>query len=155
MYKKSMDLLQAKRFLYFNKEYFKNLIACECSRLCFVKDPDGNILAASILLTEEHGVIYYHLGCFDRNYALKRPMNYLMHSAILWGKKMGYQTFHLGGGSKSLLQFKEGYSSSRIEYYIANKICDGKKYSAICEKWKEQFPQYATERFYPLYRYNE
>ncbi len=154
MYKKSMEILQAKKFLYFNKEYFRKLIACECSRLCFVKDQQGNVLAASILVLG-NDVVYYHLGCFDRNCALKRPMNYLMHSMILWGKKMNYHFFHLGGGGKSLLQFKEGYSSSRIKYYIAVKICDENKYKMICERWKNQFPQYATEKFYPLYRYNE
>lgn len=154
IYKKSMDLLQAKKFFYFNKKYFRKLIACECSRLCLVKDSDGNTLAASILLLGEN-IVYYHLGCFDRNYTLKRPMNYLMHSMILWGKKMGYETFHLGGGGKSLLQFKEGYSNNRIEYYIANKKCDENKYNIICERWKKQFPQYVEEQFYPLYRYNE
>ena len=154
MYRKSMELLQAKKFLYFNMEYFRRLVSCECSKLCFVKDQNGDVAAASILLLGKN-IIYYHLGCFDRNYALKRPMNYLIHSMILWGKREGYQIFHLGGGSQSLFQFKGGYSSSRIEYYIANIICDTNKYQKICEKWRTQFPQYADKEFYPLYRYAE
>lgn len=154
MYQKAMEILQAKRFLYFNAMYFFKMIHCTCAKLAFVKTRENKVIAASIMLVSRK-TVYYHLGCFDREYSLYRPMNYLMHSMILWSKQEGYKTFHLGGGGKSLLQFKEGYSNTRIDYYVANKICNKDEYREICARWKEKFPQYKEENYYPLYRYNE
>ncbi len=154
MYQKAMEILDAKKFLYFNDEYFYWLMKCECSRLAFVRDKEGKVLAGSILLMGNH-TVYYHLGCFDREYSLKRPMNYLMHSMILWGRKEGYRLFHLGGGSASLMQFKEGYSTTRISYHVAYRICDRDRYSDVCGRWKDRFPEYTGQTYYPLYRYNE
>ena len=154
MYQKAMEILEAKRFLYFNERYFQEMIKCSCSRLGFIRSRDDKVIAASIMLVYQD-IVYYHLGCFDRNYALQRPMNYLMHSMIMWSKQEGYKVFHLGGGGKSLMQFKEGYSNTRIDYYIANKICDQDNYQRVCENWRKKFPQYSDEIFYPQYRYNE
>lgn len=154
MYQKAMERLDARTFLYFNDKYFSAMVLCDFSRLVFVKDMDGKIIAGSILLLGSD-MVYYHLGCFDWDYSLKRPMNYLMHSMILWSKREGYAIFHLAGGHKSLMQFKEGYSNTRIDYYIANKICNEEKYQMVCRKWKKLFPEYADEKYYPLYRYNE
>lgn len=154
MYQKAMDILEAKRFLYFNREYFRQLLDCDCSKLAFVQDAEGQTIAAGIMLTGGN-TVYYHLGCFDRGHASKRPMNYLMHSMILWSRDAGYGRFHLGGGGRSLMQFKEGYSSTRVDYYTASQICIPEKYKGICEIWKERFPQFAEEHYFPLYRYNE
>lgn len=154
MYTTAMDILQAKKFLYFNAEYYRRLVECNCSRLCFVKNADGKVVAASIILLSDQ-VVYYHLGCFDRQYSLQRPMNYLMHSMILWSKKHNYSIFHLAGGGKSLLQFKEGFSQTRIPYYILNQITDSEKYQCACDLWKKQYPEHAEEVFYPLYRMEE
>jgi len=154
LYQKAMEILEARRFLYFNDEYFQALIKCNCSRLGIVQNQEGKIIAAAVMLLDED-IVYYHLGCFDRDYKLQRPMNYLMHSMILWSKRNGYRTFHLAGGSKSLMQFKTGYSSTRVDYYIANQICDKKRYNNICSMWKSKFPEFADEQYYPLYRYNE
>lgn len=154
MYHKAMKRLEARKFLYFNDRYFMRIAAYDRSRLIFVRDTDEKIIAGSILLLGSD-TVYYHLGCFDWEYSLKRPMNYLIHSMILWSKKEGYTTFHLAGGHKSLMQFKEGYADTRIDYYIAYIICDDAKYQEICNKWRKLFPEYANEQYYPLYRYNE
>ena len=154
MYDKAMERLNAEEFLYFNANYFYELMKCDCSRLCFVKDQDNTVIACSILLLGKDAV-YYHLSCLDRKFAIKRPMNFLMDSMILWSKKMGYKIFHLGGGSKSLLLFKEGYSKDRIDYYIGYRVCDINKYEGVCNIWKKQFPQYVDRKYYPLYRYRE
>ncbi len=154
MYQKAMKILNAKKFLYFNDKYFQALIGCDCCMLGFVKDSNGKSIAGSVLLVDKD-TVYYHLGCFDREYSLKRPMNYLMHSLILWSKHKGYKIYHLGGGGMSLMQFKEGYSNTKINYYIAEKICDKEKYDQTCKKWKSLFPEFKDEKYYPLYRYNE
>lgn len=154
IYKQAMDILGARKFLYFNKVYFNRLSICKCSRLAVVKNADGRIVAGCILLLLG-GIVYYHLGCFDREYSDKRPMNYLMHSAIMWSRREGYKIYHIGGGGEGLMQFKTGYSATRIDYYIASKVLDKRKYDMICARWKQQFPKYVDKAFYPLYRYNE
>jgi hypothetical protein len=154
MYEKAMERLNAEKFLYFNDKYFQSLMKCECSRLCFAKDYDGTVAASSILLLGQEEV-YYHLSCLDRKYAPKQPMNFLLDAMIFWSKEMGYKKFHIGGGSKGLLQFKEGYSKERIDYYIGYRICDKDKYMEVCNLWKKQFPQYTDKKYYPLYRYRE
>ena len=154
MYEKAMELLEARRFLYFNERYFQKLLACNCSRLGLVLDGTGKVVAAGIMLLGQE-IVYYHLGCFDRQSAMQRPMNYLIHSMILWSKKEGYGICHLGGGSRNLMQFKGGYSNTRIDYYTASKICDGDTYTELCRIWREQFPEFEDKEYFPMYRYNE
>lgn len=84
-----------------------------------------------------------------------RPMNYLIHSMIMWSKQQDYKVFHLAGGGKSLMQFKEGYSHDRVEYYIAVRVFKTSKYEEICNIWKHKFPKHDGVQYYPLYRYNE
>lgn len=153
-YQKAMDFLKARKFLYFNKAYFTKLLECDCSNLAVVTNKEGTMIAASIVLVANR-MAYYHLSWFDRSYSSKCPMNYLLHSMILWAKENRCEIMHLAGGGKSLMKFKGGYSDTRIDYYIANQICDKKKYHIVCEKWRERFPEYIDENYYPLYRYNE
>lgn len=154
MYVNAMDILEARRFLYFNSTYFDSLIMCGCVELCFVRDPSGKVIASGIMLVEDN-MTYYHLGCFDRDYSTKRPMNYLIHSMILWAKSHGCSVFHLGGGGSSLMQFKEGYSQDRIDYYIAYGIYDESEYDDICRIWRTKFPEADVKGYYPQYRSND
>lgn len=154
MYENAMTILEARKFFYFNDVYFQKMIECSCSRLIFVHDREEHIVAAGVLLLEGD-TAYYHLGCFKREYTLKRPMNYLIHSMILWSRNSGYKIFHLAGGGESLLRFKRGYSDTYVDYYIAYRICNQNQYKRICEDWERKFPEYVGETYYPLYRYNE
>ena len=153
-YQKAMDILHASKFMYFNERYFDALMSCDCSKLAMVRDVNGATVAASIMLINEK-IVYYHLSWFNRDYALKRPMDYLVHSMIMWAKENGYEVMHLGGGEESLKKFKGGFSGSRINYYIAYQICEKRKYELLCSEWRKKFPQYAEVNYYPLYRYND
>lgn len=153
-YQKAMDILKARKFLYFNEKYFDKIINCDCSRLAMIRDKDGTTVAASILLTDKT-TVYYHLSWLNRDYAFKQPMDYLLHSMIMWAKKNGYKTMHIAGGGESLKKFKGGFSNTRIDYYIAYQICEREKYELLCSEWRKSFPQYARINYYPLYRYNE
>lgn len=155
MYQRAMEILQARKFLYFNLEYFNRLITLRESKLTFVRNIEGNVIAAGImLLDDKKRIVYYHLGCFDRAYTLVRPMNFLMHSMIMWSREQGYEIFHLGGGGKSLLQFKAGYSKDTINYYIAYDESMKDEYRKIGEYWKKRYPEEETS-FMPVYRNNE
>ena len=154
MYVKAMDFLDAKKFLYFNKSYFEKLLICDFTKICFIKNRERKIIAGSILLTGKK-IVYYHLSCFDREYALLRPMDYLLHSMILWCKKEGYEILHLGGGAKGLLHFKKKFSSGKIDYYTSSKVNLPKLYKKVCDYWKDSFQDYQDEVYFPIYRYNE
>lgn len=153
MYQKAMGILKAKKFLFFNREYFENLLKCDACWLAFVRNAERKVIAAAIILANNK-ISYYHLGCFDRKYSEVRPMNYLIHSIILWSKTNGYDICHLGGGGKSLMQFKTGYSSSRIDYYIGKKIFSPKIYKEVMDVWRTNGCQ-GEQSFFPMYRSNE
>ncbi len=156
IYQKAMEILEAKKFLYFNYDYFIKLVKCEDSRLVFVRNKQGKVIAASVLLLDKkREIAYYHLGCFDRDYTLERPMNYLIHSIVMWCKNQGFKKFHLAGGRENLHRFKAGYSEKRVNYYIASKRNLPDQYEEICCRWERKFMDLKGESFYPLYRYNE
>lgn len=146
LYCKAMDILGAVRFLYFNPRYFDAVAACDCASLCMVRDADGNMVSGAIVLSNGKKA-YYHLGCFDRQATLKRPMDCLIHSMIMHCKEAGYETLHLGGGGESLLHFKTGFSSGRVQYYTARRVCNEAAYKRLCDEWRERH-----EKFFPMYR---
>lgn len=153
-YQKAMDILHASNFFYFNDRYFDAILGCDCSKLAMVRDENGVTVAASIMLISDK-VVYYHLSWFNRDYAPKCPMNFLLHSMIMWAKRNEYKIMHIAGGGESLMKFKGGYSNSRIDYYIAYQICEREKYELVCNMWRKKYPQYAEVNYFPLYRYNE
>lgn len=156
MYQKAMDILEARRFLYFNYEYFTSLLNIQNSKLAFIRNKEQKVIAAGIVLVDKvSGTAYYHLGCFDREYTLMRPMNFLIHSMIMWCYESGMKYFHLGGGGKSLLQFKEGYGKKRISYYIAYDGNMRAEYEKVTEHWRKKFSEYEESFFLPIYRINE
>lgn len=154
LYQDAMDYLKARKFFYFNETYFDSLLKNCDSKLFEVYSNKKDMIASGIVLLDDK-VVYYHLGAFDRNYSLSRPMNYLIHSMILWCKNNNYTIFHLGGGGKSLFHFKSGFSKKRIDYFIGTKIYSEYIYNKLCTLWKSNYPQFSGIKFMPQYRANE
>lgn len=154
MYKRSMEFLNAKQFFYFNNRYFDYLFSCDFVVLCFVKNEVGSIIASAVLMTHSQ-YAYYHLGCFDREYSLLRPMDFLFYSMSTWCKNQGYAILHLGGGSDSLLRFKRKFSKDNVSYYMIRKVAIEDLYDQICKKWSSYYDVQEVGEFFPRYRINE
>lgn len=154
IYNKSMEFLNANTFYYFNKDYFNLLFDNKNVILCFAKDEDGKVVAATVLLTNSK-YAYYHLGCFDREYALLRGMDFIFYSMSIWCKNQGYDVLHLGGGHESLLFYKHKFSKDNVPYYIVKKIMSKDLYDQICEKWRRYYNCESESDYFPIYRLNE
>ena len=150
LYVLNMQRLNAKKFFYFNAEYFSTLLTDnDFAKLIFVKHAE-EVIAAAILLFSKN-FAYYHLSCFNYAFAKFCPMDYLIHSCINISKSYQKKILHLGGGSSTLKKFKQKFSNHRVNYYIAHKIFDVVTYQKICDEYLKIHDD-ADINFMPLYR---
>jgi hypothetical protein len=155
VYGQTMARLQADQFYRFPGEYFRDLRAVLGDRLhlCSVFDAAGEF-ACGALLTENQGIVQYHLSGTTDKYLSCSPSKLMLHEMTLWAKRGGYRIFHLGGGlgaqADSLLHFKAGFSSLRAEFMTCRLIYDADRYVYLCGQLQSAalsdnyFPQYRT-----------
>lgn len=158
LYYDSMSSLNAKPFFNFNDQYFEKLLNTTFSKLHFVNDKRGKVIASAITLYDEDNHIgYYHLGCRNRSDVSERGSYELLISKFSeYLKEKGAIKVHLGGApNESLLQFKRRFSDKRIDYYIGYAIFNIDKYNVLCEKFLNCYPEEKTNNFKPLYRCKE
>ena len=152
LYKKAMDYLKATPFFYFTAEYFCGLSMASCTRLLFVRHGE-TVVAATILLDDKPNKrVYYHLGCFDRNYSLCRPMDFLYYAICQFAESWGRRAVHLGGGAETLHRFKAGFSPKRVLYYVGSRIFLEEQYVKICDLYLRLHPEMSSSQYMPLYR---
>jgi len=158
LYRKAMERLNAKRFFYFNEEYFEQLFKLDFADVFFVYDFEKqNVLAAAIILKDDFNqVAYYHLACRNAEIDVNCAMVLLIESFSKELQEEGYTTVHLAGGpTESLRQFKERFSTRRIEYYIGYNEIDNLRYRELCQLYCEKNVKYKDSDFLPLYRSGE
>ncbi len=154
MYMTNMKRLNAEKYFYFSAEYFKILIGqCEGSVLFFVRDKCDKLLAASILLYDTE-VAYHHLTGYDLDARLQRPNDFMIFNLINWTQNKGLSSFHLGGGSKSIHDFKSKFSGTNIPYYVGTKIYNPKLYQELCDLWQRRNSPCKSNNYFPLYRFD-
>ena len=148
-YKAAMDRLGAKKFFYFNEEYFFSLLQDEQHKLTFVKTGD-NVIAAGISL-EDNEVLYTHLAWSNHVYSQMRPMDFLYWAWAQQGMAHGQKIMHMGGGSQSVKRFKSGISPARVDYYIGSKIFLPTIYEEICQAARNYYKN-LDDSYKPMYR---
>ncbi len=152
IYSESMDRLCAKKYFYFNNEYFQKLLKeCSQARLFFIKDKN-EIIAASILLHHENRA-HHHLTGYKTIALDKRPNDFMIYSLIQWCQNSNIEKLHLGGGSEPIRAFKSKFSQMKIPYYIGYKIHNKEIYDYLCSVWKNHNPDRQDITYYPPYRY--
>ena len=153
-YTKAMKRLGAKSFLYFNLEYFIELCRNEFVKLFFVIDnKTQDILSGIIILCdEEKKRMYHHLSFRNSNVGKMHSMEYMIFATSKWAQEKGYREMHLGGGSESLHQFKDGCTNKRVDYYIGTKIYDSETYEKLIHKLNDKYPEYIEKIYFPKYR---
>ncbi|MEQ6120042.1 GNAT family N-acetyltransferase [Reichenbachiella sp. MALMAid0571] len=96
-------------------------------KLFTVRNPDNQIMAATVVVIVNDRVVYNYLPAFDRTFKIYSPLTFLTHHLVDLYKKEGYQYLDLGISSadgtpqKSLITFKErmgGIESNRLVYHI-------------------------------------
>ena len=137
IYYKTMDKNNASTYYYFSHEFFyrmkeelkKNLIIVEAFY-------NGKMIAASMILLGKR-YMHYHLSGSNEESRSLYPTNLILYQTMEWGKKNGYEEFHLGGGyggdDSSLFKFKKGFSKSEEKkFYIGKKIWNREIYEKLC-----------------------
>jgi hypothetical protein len=124
-YTNAMLELRADSFYIFPKEYIRELLNWDYSKLALCKHGE-DILGAALFLFGSH-LIEYHLGFTSQEGKKYGILNLILHEAALLGKKLGLKKFHLGGGTgrdekNPLLFFKEGFSNRRSYFRIGKKV---------------------------------
>lgn len=158
IYIKAMDRLSAKKFFYFNEQYFSKLLQTDFAELYFVYDENSeNVLAASIVLLDEFNKrAYYHLSCRKDGESVSGIMELLIVTFSQELKDEGYRCIHLGGGAtESLREFKARFSNKKVDYFIGYQIFDKERYQQLCDCFCERNPEMKDSSFLPLYRSKE
>lgn len=156
-YVKAMERLSAKKFLYFNMDYFRTLCRNEFTKLFFIIDGSSQtILSGTLILCDaDHKRLYYHLSFRNAEAGNVRSMEYMIYAISEWAKVNGYESVHLGGGSSSLHQFKDGCTDKRVEYYVGSRIYSPSKYKILADKFCKKYPEQKDTMFLPIYRSKE
>ena len=149
LYKQTMVTLNARNNYYFSKKYFSELLNIKGVDLFIVKHAD-NIIGASIFITDKR-YTYYFLSGSDKEYSKYYPVETYLINAIEYYKSKGSTRLHLGGGSKSLKEFKQRFANDSIPYYIGIKIINKEIYGNATRLW-EQNKEYMPKKYYPSYR---
>lgn len=144
IYWETMERVNSIKYLYFNKEYFKNLLL-HADSIQYVAIYENKPVASIIALFGKD-YMHGHLGG-----ALTSFLNLSAYSLLYWemiktAKERGLKILHFGGGSTSaqddkLLEFKRNFSSQLADFYIGKKIHNDEKYKQVFDQWRTKFPE--------------
>jgi hypothetical protein len=144
IYSDTMDRVGSIKYLYFNREYFKNLLDLKNSH-CIIAYKDNKPISGIIML--RYGIYMHgHLGGTLTSSLKFSPFNYLYAEIIKYAKDVGCHFLHLGGGTTKspedpVLRYKMHFSNTLTDYYIGKKIHDRNIYNEIVTQWSDAYPE--------------
>ena len=136
IYNGTMDKDEADKYYYFGEEFYRSVLDdLSQNAQAFWAEKDSQVIAASIILTE-NGRMNYHLSGILREFYSLAPTNLLLYKAALWGCANGCRTLYLGGGVGSgednLFKFKRSfYKGDLTHFYIGKRVFDQEKYNKL------------------------
>ncbi len=153
IYGPAMSALGATPYHHFSPAYFADLRASLGDRLhlCTVRAPDGVVCDAG-LYTLHDGIAAYHLGCTDEAYRSFAPSQLRYDFMWDWARAAGARLYNLGGGLPSLMEFKNGFASTRAKNYSLRIIGDPDAYAALLRANAIDAPADGSTGFFPAYR---
>ncbi|MDO5702195.1 MAG: GNAT family N-acetyltransferase [Lachnospiraceae bacterium] len=153
IYNGTMDRDNADRYYYFEEQFYESILMdLPQNAQVFYAEKDGEVIAASIMLTA-NGYMNYHLSGSLREYSSLAPTNLLLFKAALWGCAQGCRTLYLGGGvgsgADSLFKFKRAFyrGDDLRRFRIGKRIHDREKYDRLCAMREP-----TESMFFPRYR---
>jgi hypothetical protein len=139
IYWKSMSRVESSAYLFFNKEYFKNLLSLPVT-IQYIAYVDNKPISTIIAMKGER-IIHGHLGGTLKEYLNISPFSMLYWEMIKTAKKESLDFVHVGGGNTSqkddkLLVFKEHFSNTMKDFFIGKGIHNQTVYNEIDNQWK-------------------
>ncbi len=158
IYYENMKRVNAKPFYFFNREYFKVLMASNefKTELLLATKKDTNEIIAGCLFITTNNIVQYHLSGTKCSYLQLNPTKLLIDQMRLMATKNELKYFNLGGGlggrnDDSLFDFKSSFSKDFKNFNLWNLIVNPKIYNALAK----QVAETASTDYFPIYRFYE
>ena len=159
LYNENMDRVNAKKYYYFNKAYFENILKSKSFKtyiLSIINSESGETIGASIFISV-NSILHYHLSGSKNEFLHLTPTKLLIDEMRIIAKKEGYDFFNLGGGlggrdDDSLFHFKSSFSKNFKQFNLWKYIANQEAYDELVEK-NSACP--SNSNYFPHYRYNE
>lgn len=154
LYRRSMDRKNAHNALRFSEDFFVKLFReLGTHAKWFAVKRGEEICAASICLS--HGrYLDYFLSTSDPRTLHLSPNHIMISDICKWGVNNGVRNFHLGGGSKSLAFFKNGFANSNVEFFVGRRIFNSSVYKKITKDHydRNKIDEDDVDLWFPSYR---
>tara|TARA_E500000318_G_scaffold511_2_gene663 strand:+ start:46063 stop:47184 length:1122 start_codon:yes stop_codon:yes gene_type:complete len=141
-------------YLNFKPQFFNALLSnLEDKAQLFLVREHETVLAAAIVLKNGSTLDYFlaaNLRSPDRPYV----NHFLIYETAKWAKAEGFERFHLGGGTESIMYFKSSFTKETIPYFVGNHIFDHTAYAALVQSGQRSghIPAIIPPFFFPAYR---
>lgn len=149
VYRETMDRIGSVDYLYFSREYFKELVAKVPSIItsAYIEDQ----LIASIIWIKGKHIFHGHLGGAKTKYLHYSLYSILYYEGLLQAKREGMQMIHFGGGATNdpndnLLKYKLHFSKTKADFFIGKKVHNDQIYNKVVSEWNSRFPE-KTEKY--------
>ena len=157
VYYSTMDRDNADDYYYFDKEYFRSMLAAFPDHIITGKVFLGNTLIAMGVYFRYKKFLHAHLSGTVSAYLEYSPAYILKYALALYGHEKGYEVIHYGGGSSrspdnGLYKFKREFGkNTEFDFYIAKKVWNEDVYRRLCDMKGADinaafFPAYRAER---------
>lgn len=139
IYWDSMERVESSKYLFFNEEYFKQILKLP-NIIQYVASID-NIPISTIIAMKGKRILHGHLGGTLKDYLSISPFSILYWEMIKTAKKESLDFVHVGGGNTTkkddkLLLFKKHFSNLQEEFFIGGKTYNQIVYDEIINQWK-------------------
>ncbi|WP_221249193.1 GNAT family N-acetyltransferase [Desulfuromonas versatilis] len=159
VYRQTMQRVGATDYYQFSDAYFDGLkeALSEKLNLCSVLSPTGEVAAAGLFTTCK-GIVEFHLAGTEEKYLSHAPTKLMFDFVRRWGKDLGSEVFHLGGGVGGeidpLYHFKAGFSKFRSPFFTLRLVQDAQGYQELCSRARGGVATGSAggEDFFPCYR---
>jgi hypothetical protein len=144
IYHNTMDRVKSIPYLYFNKNYFENLIEKIQSAFIFVYFDETPIACCIIMFNNIY--VNAHLGGSLTEFKQYSPLSILYQEMIKFGHENNCKFFHAGGGNSNkendpLLLYKLSFSKTTSDFFVGRRILNQKIYDEVIKQWGSNYPE--------------
>ncbi len=137
LYEDTMHRVEAASHHFYPDAYYLMLREALRDRLQLVsvRNAEGGIVAAALLLVDDD-VVHYHLSGSEPSEARNGANNLLIWTILQWSANHGYARAHLGGGTSaedSLYKFKASFGGSILPFTVGKAIIDSARYGELVD----------------------
>jgi hypothetical protein len=160
LYEETMRRVRSAPGYIFDDRYYRTLSERlgDDLKLASVHAPDGQIVAASLVLVHRDRV-HYHLSGSIETGSRSGANNLLLWTILRWAADTGRSVVHLGGGVRpddGLFRFKRSFGGERTPFWIGAAVLDKPAYDQLVERRAGEMgvppAELGASDYFPAYR---